>query len=64
MLSSDPISPFMEGSGNARDDGEGGGILILFSAGASLLTRPSLGVTTALGEGKLIWLVNGRFLGA
>lgn len=62
MLSSDPISPFMEGSGSGLDDDEGRGSLILSSAGASSLREPWFGVPMVLCEEKLAWLEL-RFLG-
>lgn len=56
MLSSDPSSPFMEGSGNSLDDDEGGGSLILSCTGGSSLREDWFGVSIALCEEKLGWL--------
>lgn len=54
MLSSDPISPFMEGSGSCLDD-EGRGSLILSSAGGSSLRKPWFRVPIVLCEERLVW---------
>lgn len=61
VLSSDPISPFMEGSGSDLDD-EGRGSLILSSATASLWLAPWFEVPIIFCMEKLVWLVF-RFLG-
>ena len=45
MFSSEPISPFIEGRGNALDD-EGRGTLISFSAGG--YSNSCVGITTVL----------------
>lgn len=56
VLSSDPISPFMEGSGSRLDDDEGGGSLILSCSSRSSLRKPWFGNPIALCEEKLVWL--------
>lgn len=63
MFSSDPISPFMEGSGNVLDDDEGRGSFILVSAGVSSVKGPWSGVSAVLCEMKPVWLMYGWFLG-
>lgn len=56
MLSSDPISPFIEGSGSGLDD-DGRGSLILSSAGGSSLGETWFGVPIVRCGEKLVWLV-------
>lgn len=56
MLSSVPISPFMEGKGSGLDDDDGRGSLILSSSPGSSLREPWFAVISVLCEEKPVWL--------